>query len=123
MMFVPFGTAISRPSILTVIRSGLGGAIMVGLDQRLRRLLAGGLHLGVLLEFLAELGDEALGRPGAGLAEGADRAAGDLVGHALQEFAVLGAGVAVDHPGRDPLHPERALAAWRALAAALVGVE
>src|SRR5688572_25245211 len=34
-------------------------------------------------EFVAELEDEGLGGPGAGFAEGADRLAGDVVGHVL----------------------------------------
>src|SRR5256886_4970709 len=40
-----------------------------------------------------------------------DRAAGDLVRDALEQRAVFGAGVGVDHAGRDFLHPQRAFAA------------
>ena len=64
-----------------------------------------------------------MGRPGAGLAERADGPAGDLVGDALQEGTVLGPGLPVHHAARDLLHPERALAARRALAAAFVRIE
>src|SRR5580658_10515783 len=115
--------------MLTVIRSVAAGWIIsvwvsevsdeLGDAVGPRRLLG----LGVFLELVAELGDEALRRPRARLAEGAYRPARDLVGDALQERAVPGPSLAVDHAGRDLLHPERALAAGRALAAALVGVE
>src|ERR1035441_3498227 len=144
IMFVPFGTATSLPSMLTVIRSIVaGGAIVRGwgcavsggasdepggrVGARPALVLLGGrvgprpaLLLRVGLELGAELADEALRRPCACLAERADRPARDLVGYALQERAVLRTRIAVHHARRDPLHPERALPAGRALAAALV---
>src|SRR5580700_1761367 len=109
--------------MLTVTRSVAAGWIIsfpvAGSSDELRHALGPRrlLGLGVALELVAELGDEALRRPGARLAEGADRAARDLVGDALQERAVLGARLAVHHARRDLLHPERALAARRALPA------
>ena len=40
-------------------------------------------------KLVAELGDEALGRPGAGFAKGANGPAGDIVGHVFQRVGVL----------------------------------
>src|ERR1022692_4626885 len=133
IMFVPFGTATSLPSMLTVIRSIVAGGVIVrgwgcavsgGASDELGGRVGPrpALLLGVGLELVAELADEALRRPCACLAERADRPARDLVGYALQERAVLRTRIAVHHARRDPLHPERALPAGRALAAALVGV-
>ena len=54
-----------------------------------------------LLEFVGEFGEETLGRPGAGFAEGADGAAGDVVGDVFQILRVVVARALVDDPSRD----------------------
>ena len=74
-------------------------------------------------EFFREFFDETLRRPGAGFAEGADGSAGDVVGDGLERVRILHDAAAEQHAVGDLLHPERAFAARRALAAALVRVE
>src|SRR5471032_463887 len=69
--------------------------------------LRGFLRLGIRLELVAEFQNETLRRPRARLAEGADGAAGDLVGDTLEQRTVLGAGGAMHHAARDFLHPQR----------------
>src|SRR5437879_914364 len=67
-------------------------------DQRLGlSRLRGFLGFGIGLKLVAELRDEALGRPRARLAEGADRAAGNLIGDALEQRGVFGAGLTMHH--------------------------
>src|SRR5512142_419801 len=101
-------------------------------DDRLARLLR--LAPGVLaeraaalrhvaLELGAELLDEALHRHRRGVAQGADGLAADVVGHLQQLVDVAGHAVTVLDLLAEPLHPRGALAARRALPAALVGVE
>ena len=68
--------------------------------------LRGFLGLGILLKLVAELRDEALGRPRASFAEGADRTARNLVGDALEERGIFVAGLTVDHARGDFLHPQ-----------------
>ncbi len=58
-----------------------------------------------------------------GFAEGADRAAVDLIGDAFEGGQILRAGVAGDDAVGDFLHPRGAFAAGGALAAGFVGVE
>src|SRR5690606_14592180 len=115
MTVVPLGTAISLPSMLTVTRSGVAGWIIAGRENNGDRsdedAAVGGegfFNLRVAVELVLELGDEALGGPRAGFAEGADGAAGDLVGDGLEQLAVLGTGVAVDHAAGDFFHPQGA---------------
>ena len=64
-----------------------------------------------------------MGRPGAGFTEGADGAAGDVVGDVFEVLRIVGACALVDDAGGDLGHPEAAFAAGGALSAAFVGVE
>src|ERR1017187_10334322 len=106
IMFVPFGTATSLPSMLTVIRSIVAGGVIVrgwgcavsgGASDELGGRVGPrpALLLGVGLELVAELADEALRRPCACLAERADRPACFMVGAALQEYALFLPGTVV----------------------------
>src|SRR5512142_1992695 len=101
-------------------------------DDRLARLLrlapgvlaeraAALLHVAV--ELGAELLDEALHRHRRRVAQGADGLAADAVRHLHELVHVAPRRVAVLDALEHALHPRRALAAGRALAAALVGVE
>ena len=53
------------------------------------------------LEFVGEFGEEALGGPGASFTEGADRAAGDVVGDVFKVLGVVGACALVHDTGGD----------------------
>src|SRR5579862_5591951 len=75
------------------------------------------------LELGAEVADQALDRPRGGVAERADRVAFHFLSHFLEEIDLLGARIALLHAGEHAPHPARALAAGRALAAALMLVE
>ncbi len=70
-----------------------------------------------------EMADQALDRPGGGIAERADRVAFHLLGHIEQhvDFALLG--FAAHQPLHHAPHPAGAFAARRALAAAFMLVE
>ena len=81
------------------------------------------LRLGVGEQLVAEFPDDRLHRPGRRFAEGADRAAVDLIGHAFQRVDVGRAGFSGDEAVGNLLHPGRTFAARRALAAGFVGVE
>src|SRR5665213_2791613 len=72
---------------------------------------------------MTEMRDQALDRPRRSVAERADGVALDLFCHLQQHVDLALVGAAFGHPGQDPPHPARALAAWRALTAALVLVE
>src|SRR5882757_3522234 len=72
------------------------------------------LHLGT------EMADQALDRPGRRVAQRADRVTFDLPGDVLQRVDLLDARIAQHHALHDPPHPAGALAARRALPAALV---
>src|SRR5207245_163107 len=75
-------------------------------------------------EFVFELAHEALHRPGAGFAKGANGpAAGDIVGDLDEVIGILPATLAVGKPIEHFGHPEGSFAAGGALAAAFVGVE
>ena len=71
----------------------------------------------------AEMADEALDRPGRRVAERADRVALDLLGDFQQHVDLALLRAALGHARQHAPHPARALAARRALAAALVLVE
>ena len=75
------------------------------------------------LDLGAEMGDEALDRPGRGVAERADRVALDLLGDVEQHVDLALLRAALGHARHHPPHPAGAFAAGRALAAALVLVE
>src|SRR5687767_8911176 len=111
---MPAGTSISIPSIFI-----LGMTISGSLGRE-----AAGLPLGdAPFHLRAEMADQALDRPGRRVAQGADRVALDLLGDVVQHIDLLDARVTLDHAFQHPPHPAGALAARRALAAALVLVE
>src|SRR5208337_5455405 len=101
------------PSDMVLLRRGAHRLVV-----RVRRIL-----VDALLDLRPEVGDEALDRPGGGVAERADRVALDLFRHVEQHVDLALLRPALRHPGQDPPHPPRAFAAGRALAAALVPVE
>src|SRR5206468_10474920 len=68
----------------------------------------------------AEVPDQALDRPGGGVAEGADGVALDLAADLVEHVDLGQLGAAFDHAAHDAHRPARAFAAGRALAAALV---
>ena len=70
-----------------------------------------------------EMPDQALDRPGRGIAQSADRVAFDLPRHLVQRVDLGRFGAALDHAVHHPPHPAGAFAARRALAAAFVHVE
>src|SRR6185312_11321331 len=111
---VPAGTSTVMPSMVSlgISRSSRGpprGDVAAFLDAA--------LHL------RPEMADQALHRPGRGIAQGADGVAFDLERDLEQHVDLLDRGVAFDHALHHAPHPAGALAARRALAAALVLVE
>src|SRR5579864_3263421 len=80
----------------------------------------GAVFLDAALHFRFEMPDEALHRPYRAIGQGTDRVAFDLARHLVEHVDLLDAGLSLDHPLHDPPHPAEALAARRALAAALV---
>src|SRR6516162_5271209 len=75
-------------------------------------------------EFVFELREKALHRPGTGFAERADgAAAGDVVGDLAEVIGVARAAVTVREAMQRLVHPERAFAARRALAATFMRVK
>src|SRR5205085_5022442 len=90
----------------------------------LRRLQRTGLALGdPALELGAVVADEALDRPGGGVAQGADGVAFDLLGNVPQHVDLVHLGIAFAQALHDAPHPAGAFAARGALAAALMLVE
>ena len=81
------------------------------------------LVIDVVLEFVAEVLDEALHRQRRGIAQRADRASGDVVRHRHQQVEVLVPALAVLDPVHHPPEPARPFAARRALAAGLLVIE
>lgn len=53
------------------------------------------------LEFVGEFGEEALGGPGTSFTEGADGAAGDVVGYVFEVLGVVGTCALVHDTGGD----------------------
>src|SRR5215468_3452761 len=113
MMVLPLSTWTLRPSIST-FTGGRGSDIVR--DQAL-------LVVDVVLELVAEMLDEALHWQRRGVAQRADRPAGDVVGDVHEHVEVLASTLAaldaVDHAPQ----PSRPFAARRALAAGLGEVE
>src|SRR5208337_5074652 len=111
------GTSISLPSTMSLVISLLRRD-RDRLGMRVRRVL-----VDPLLDLRPEVPQQALHRPGRAVAEGADGVAFDLLGHIPQgiDFALVGA--AFRHALEQAPHPAHALAARRALAAALVLIE
>ncbi len=76
-----------------------------------------------LLDHMAKMADQALHRPGGGVAQRADGVAFDLMADIEQHIDLALLGLALGHALEHPPHPARALAAGRALAARLMLVE
>src|SRR5215204_1073061 len=89
-----------------------------GLGVRVRRVV-----VDAALDLAPEMPDQPLDRPGGGVAERADGVALDLRRDFEQHVDLAPLRAAFGHAGEDAPHPARALAAGRALAAALVLVE
>ena len=83
----------------------------------------GAVAVDALLDLGAEVADQALDRPGRRVAERADGVALDLLRDVEQHVDLAALGAALGHAQHHAPHPARALAAGRALAAALVLVE
>src|SRR5260370_22676664 len=81
------------------------------------------LLLNLRLEVRAELREEPEHRPRRGVAERADRVAGDAVRDRREQLEIVRLAVAVGDAPRDLLEPAGALAARRALPARLVREE
>src|SRR5262245_14030016 len=118
---IPCGAVTSRPLSEKVTASGSARASA-------NRHLAHGLRArGPMLdrphEVLAEPADGAGHRQHARVGQGAEHAALDPAAERLDQLQVLHPPLAVDDAPEDALEPAEALAAWRALAAALVPVE
>src|SRR3984957_12688354 len=75
------------------------------------------------LDLVTEMRNQALDRPCRGIAKRADSVTLDLFRDLQQHVAPAFGGPPPGHPGKAPPHPPGALAARRALAAALVLVE
>src|SRR5690349_8077399 len=123
------GTSISLPSMTSLViaapRNGVSPSSHASFrgDRRRFRLRARGIGVDAPLDLVAEMPDQPLDRPGRGVAERADRVALDLGGDFEQEPDLALARPPLRHPGEHAPHPAGALAARRALAAALVLVE
>src|SRR5690348_9845379 len=76
-----------------------------------------------VLELVAEMLEEALHRPGRGIAERADGVPFDTVGDIDEERELLAPRLAGEDPLQQPVHPARALATGRALTAGFRHVE
>src|SRR3546814_13069583 len=113
---VPGSTSISIPSIVSL---GMGGVPLLGGDT----VRGVAIFADPALHLRAEVADQTLDRPGGGISEGADRVAFDLPRDVEEHVDLLRAGVALHHPLHDPEKPACALAAGRALPAALMHVE
>ena len=75
------------------------------------------------LDLVTEMRDQALDRPGRGVAQRADGVTLDLLRHLQQHVDLALVGAAIGHAGEHAPLPPCAFAARRALAAALVLVE
>src|SRR6266567_2429672 len=103
--------------------SGIGGVSRVRADRHALPAERAATAFDVLVELFAEVLQGRDDRAGGPVAERAEGAAEDRVADVLQRVHVLFAASAVLQPGEDLGHPVGALAAGRALAAGLVGVE
>src|ERR1017187_5724503 len=111
--FIPFGATTSLPSMVSLT------VMMSGMSVLLRSVAV----LARLLEFAAVLGYKGFHRPSGSFAERTDRFAVDVVRNIPQQVHILGAAVAVFDAMEHFLHPQRAFAARRALAARLMRIE
>src|SRR6266567_1076735 len=109
---LPLGTATGLPSTsrFNILVSDIGR------DQTL-------LVLDVVLELATKMLDEALDRQRGRVAQRADGASGDIVGHVNQQIEVFVPALtvldAIDHAPQ----PSRPLPAWRALSAGFLEIE
>src|SRR6266436_10300052 len=87
------------------------------------RMRVGAIVVDASLDLVAEVADQALHRPGGTVAERADGVALDLGCDFQQHVDLALVRAAFRHAAEPPPHPSHALAAGRALAAALVLVE
>src|ERR1700683_3976502 len=110
--FIPFGAAISLPSMVSLSRFSGMSVLLRSVAARAR-----------LLKLAAVFGDEGFHGPGGGFTERADRFAVDVVGHVPEQIHVLGAAMAVLDAVEHLLHPQCAFTARRALTAGLVRVK
>ena len=114
------GTSTSMPSTMSLVidRVSHSAAIRHRLGMRVGRVM-----VDALLDLVAEMPDQALDRPGRRVAERADGVALDLRRDLEQHVDLALLRAALGHARQHAPHPARALAARRALAAALVLVE
>src|SRR5260370_32450931 len=81
------------------------------------------LVVDVVLELFAEVFNEALYRQRRGVAKRADGAAGDVVGHRVQRFQILGPALSMLDAMDHPVQPAGAFAAGCALTAGFLEIE
>src|SRR5882724_440041 len=105
----PFLTSVSLPSMVSL---GTSGGLSLAKRRRGRIPRLGhhaALVVDVVLEFAAEMLDEALHRQRGGVAERADGASGDVVGDVDQQIEVLALSLAVLDPVDHAVEPAGAL--------------
>src|SRR5579859_7688299 len=108
---VPFWTSISVPSTVTYSMA----LCCPALTRVQRRSVSAqdahqtGLVVDVVLELIAEMRDEALHRQRGRIAQRADGATGDVVGHVGEQVEVLVPALAVLDPVHHPVQPARSL--------------
>src|SRR5215471_17770712 len=121
MIISPFRASTGTPSISMLTRS----SAMFSGRPRAERVghQAPSAVVDDVLELVAVMLEEALHRPGGGVAEGADGVSLDAIGDVEQQPELLAPRLARQHPLQQPVHPAGALAARRALAAGLRHVE
>src|SRR6478735_3453795 len=125
MSSVPFGTEISKPSIVTVTRSSLFSTAVKSVRSNQSAVLAARATLPAAVRevFVAEVLDRRRHRRGRAVTERAERASQDVVGQVEQRVEIVLRGVAALEAVVDADVPVGALAARCALAARLVLVE
>src|SRR6218665_3911374 len=106
---------LSRSSTWRSVVGASRGSVALGASGFIRRTLR--------LKLLFELLHEAENRPGGGLAEGANGTALNVLRDMEQIVGIFLPPFAVSETMQSLVHPQRALAARRALSAALVSVE
>src|SRR6185312_8264821 len=109
---MPAGTSISIPSM-----------VIFGMGSLLLGCLARAMVADAALDFGSEMADQALDRPSGRIAQSADGVAFDLLGDVQQQVDLADLRLAAHHALHHAIHPAGALAARRALPAALVHIE
>src|SRR5512140_34944 len=121
----PLATSICLPSISTLgmsfsgrllCRCAGGGVVAAGHAHQ------AALVIDVILEFVAEMLDEAFHRQRRRVAQGADGAPGDVVGHVGEHIQVFLPPLAVLYAVHHAVHPAGAFAAGRALPAGFLEI-